>query len=176
MNLETAKSKSIRNRVLGWTLSLASIPIISMSLIKYIYITMREIDFNIANKICSYIASLYENSNIFRFGWSISPDIHNPILISIDNTGLLALLALFLLGATIKNNGENLARRIAEVCEEAENQRWQMAINGLSPARGTTIDVNIESNEKWYTKVFQGILISVIAGYLVLALGKVSNL
>ncbi len=180
MKLSEAIKKSRKQKILGWSISLFSLTLLLMSCAIYIY-HMSENDNSVIKGISALLNQatifIYQKTQLLKILWEYAPTLYYPNIFVEGNLKFAAVVCAFLLGIIMRDSGIHLSRRINKVKQKAEEKIWEKSLTGEASSRDTlTIEIPIESQDSWYTRPTGVITISVIAGYIVNLLSKLTGL
>lgn len=120
---------------------------------------------------------IYQNTQFLKILWEYAPTLYYPNIFVEGNLKFAAVVCAFLLGIIMRDSGIHLSRRINKVRQNAEEKIWEKSLTGETSSRNVlTMEISLESQDSWYTRPTGLITISIIAGYIVNLLSKLTGL
>jgi hypothetical protein len=180
VKLSDAIKKSNRQKAIGWIISLVSITLLLMSCALYLYRISENYNsifkgvFALLNEGVVFI---YQKTQFLSALWEYAPTLNYPNIFVEDNLKFAAVICTFVLGIIMRDSGIHLSNRINKVRQKAEEKIWEKSLKGEVSSRNTLIiEIPLESKDSWYSRPAGLIAISVIAGYIVNLLSKLTGI
>lgn len=182
MNIQEAQSKGKLYLTTGLIISFVAAVMMTMGSLLTIYniaIHNNAVMLHpLMNMISNLVAKIYEATSWLSWLWNLAPLISFPNVFVPDNLGIASILSVFTIGIVMRDSGFSLLRRVNKVTQRAEEKRWENSLNGepITSENIKKIEVAKDPKDTWYTRPAGIIALTVIGGYLVNLLSKVTGL
>ncbi|MQG91110.1 YniB family protein [Pseudomonas sp. MN1F] len=138
--------------------------------------------------IQSAVAALYQlTAPYLGFVWHSVPTLNQADLLTYDNLLFLGFLGVIIVGKQLMLAGRRLRERIRQILKHTEDLRWQQSVmrgsGGVSINADSVAQVNIYQQTmppnpggEWWTRPWGILGLSIIGGYLVAVLAKLTGM
>jgi len=174
MNYMEAVNKSRIKRILGFAIGLIAFLSLAVSLLKFIYFRLDDgtrFGSAIAAPFKRLVSVIYENTQFLSFLWEYSPVPNQLNLADVGNLYFLLTYVAIFIGFALKTSGDKLAKRLAKIREQIENQIIKESIKGNMARSRQEIEGSMQiPNASIFTQFKQlyvaPIITAVVAGIL----------
>jgi hypothetical protein len=125
------------------------------------------------------IVMIYENTQFLFFGWfwEISPGLDLRNILNKYNIEFLAVVSMLGFGSVLRDSGRKLSKRLNKVIERAQDRMWERELTGEQVrTRIMQLEFTFENNERWHTRPLGILFLTIIGGYIVNVLSKLTGL
>ncbi|CAI2435953.1 Uncharacterised protein [Serratia proteamaculans] len=195
MNIKQAVTLSLVQRGVGRGLLFSSALFYFVSLLMAIYRTAQSVSgsdifWRLGYIVQNFIATLYELSAPYiGFVWRNVPTINQADPFTYGNLLFLGFVGVMIVGKQLTLAGRRLKARIQRQIEHVEEIRWRDSMMKNRASVGTVIStksvgqINIfqqpmplNSESNWWTRPWGVIGLSIISGYFVAVLAKLTGM
>jgi hypothetical protein len=195
MNIKQAVTLSLVQRGVGRGLLFSSALFYFVSLLMAIYRTAQSVSgsdlfWRLGHVVQNFIATLYElTAPYIGFVWRNVPTINQADPFSYGNLLFLGFVGVMIVGKQLTLAGRRLQARIQRQIEHVEEIRWRDSMMQNRASVGTVISaksiekINIFQQPmppipegRWWTRPWGVIGLSIISGYIVAALAKLTGM
>ncbi|MBE4390714.1 yfeABCD locus regulator [Vibrio parahaemolyticus] len=174
MNYKEALNKSRVKRVLGVIIAMLALCSVAISLLKFLYWGLDDgskLGSALSEPVKRIISIIYENTQFLNVLWNYSPIPNHLDLINIDNLYFFLTYAVLFVGVALKASGDKLAKRLAKIHEQIEDQLIKESMSGNTARSRKEIEDSVEiPNTSIFTQFQQlyiaPIVTAVVAGIL----------
>ena len=182
MSIGEALKKAKRQKRYGLVFMTVALILITFGLLKTLYweVQSDQTIFRPLTQLAgNLIVLIYENTQFLflEWFWQIAPGIDIKNILNEYNLKFLVVASGLGFGGVLRDSGRKLSRRLNKVIERAQERMWERELTGEQVhTHIMQLEFTFENNERWQTRPLGILFLTVIGGYIVNLLSKLTGL